>query len=820
MTYAGAAAAGALVIFLLSVLGGRFVSSSQIPWPVTDLHVQVNSPSSCRYYSCTWADLKCARDDNLHYTPTYVWYKNGEVVPDVTSSIYSEYFYPEDSYSCAAVGHEYRPSPPVCVAGSSCNRVIYSSRSLCATVGSTVDISCTYRSYDDDIQSKFWFIPDRNYYSQPGDLTNDYDYAGRAQVFDSTNRGSTLRITNLVTGDSNEYRFKFKTASFEWKSVSPGTRLRVTDLQVQVTSKTVTHSYAEAKLKCINNCYRPTIVWFKNGQKIKVGSSTYSAYFYPGDVITCAVKGHESHRSPSVYTPNVPSVWVRPSREVTEGTSLTLSCSSGANPTATYSWYRNNVNQYNAFLRSGSQLELWSIQPSQSGHYYCIAENALGRRTSESIFINVKYAPKTSSVSMNPTGEIVEGCSVTLTCNSDANPAPTYTWYKEDRQLLQGSGSYRFTSITAENRGAYYCKSENQYGRRMSSSLFVDVKYAPKLPFVSINSSGEIMEGSSVTLNCISDANPAANYTWYKENQTLINGSEGIYHFTSISSEDRGIYYCKSGNQYGKIMSSPLFIDVQYPPRLPSVSLNPFGKIVEGSSVSLNCSSDANPAANYTWYKENQTLINGSKDARKLPFASVNSSDEIMEGRSMALNCSSDANPAANYTWYKKNQTLINGSKDAPKLPFASMNSSYEIMEGSSVTLSCSSDANPAANYTWYKENQTLINGSEGIYHFTPIRSEDRGIYYCKSENQYGRIMSSPLFINVQYPPKPQFASVNSSGEIVEGSSVTLNCSSDANPAANYILDFDRSVFQFLFVSGGFSTSVSYSGGGMHGQLG
>ena len=85
----------------------------------------------------------------------------------------------------------------------------------------------------------------------------------------------------------------------------------------------------------------------------------------------------------------------------------------------------------------------------------------------------------------------------------------------------------------------------------------------PKLPSVSVSPSGEIVEGSSVTLTCSSDANPAADYTWYKENQTLYQGPEGSYHFISISSEDRGIYYCKSENQYGQINSSSLLIDVQ-----------------------------------------------------------------------------------------------------------------------------------------------------------------------------------------------------------------------------------------------------------------
>ena len=80
---------------------------------------------------------------------------------------------------------------------------------------------------------------------------------------------------------------------------------------------------------------------------------------------------------------------------------------------------------------------------------------------------------------------------------------------------------------------------------------------------MSVSPSAEIVEGSSVTLSCSSDANPAANYTWYKEEQEVFQRQEGSYHFSSISSEDRGNYSCKSENQHGSLGSESVLIDVQ-----------------------------------------------------------------------------------------------------------------------------------------------------------------------------------------------------------------------------------------------------------------
>ncbi|KAF7644173.1 hypothetical protein LDENG_00226540, partial [Lucifuga dentata] len=158
-----------------------------------------------------------------------------------------------------------------------------------------------------------------------------------------------------------------------------------------------------------------------------------------------------------------------------EGSSVTLSCSSDANPAATYTWYKKDGNPELNPLSKDSQLIFSSIKSSDSGEFYCTSENKLGKKTSEYVSVNVEYAPKIPSVSVSPSGEITEGSSVTLICSSDANPAATYTWYKQDRILNQGpDGRFNFTSISSEDRRSYYCKSENKHGHNTSERLFLN----------------------------------------------------------------------------------------------------------------------------------------------------------------------------------------------------------------------------------------------------------------------------------------------------------------------------------------------------------
>ncbi|XP_040891997.1 B-cell receptor CD22-like [Toxotes jaculatrix] len=488
----------------------------------------------------------------------------------------------------------------------------------------------------------------------------------------------------------------------EWQSGLPGTTLTVTEPRVQVQ---VIWSSTGPKLICNSSCLLPgrsSFVWYENGNII-MGETSHSLrrLFDPEDSFSCA---YEGYRSPPVYAPRVPTVWVSPPGDIMKYSSVTLNCSSDANSPTVYTWYKNNQ----SLLRKEPQLVFSSIQSSDSGQYYCTAENDLGRRTSNFIFINVKYGPQTSTLSVSPSGEIVEGSSVTLTCSSDANPAADYTWYKENQTLLQGPEDiYNFSSIRSEDRGFYQCKSENQYGQISSEPLFLDVQYAPKLPSVSVSPSAEIKEGSSVNLTCSSDANPAANYTWYKKDEDSAKASGQIFTITNIRAEHSGSYYCEAQNSRGRHSST-------------------FHLTVRGSSVTLTCSSDANPAANYTWYKENQTLLQGPEDIYH--FSSISSEDRgTYYCRSVNQHGRSVSSPLFIEVYY------------APKLPSVSVSPSAEIKEGSSVNLTCSSDANPAANYTWYKEDEDSAKASGQIFIITNIRAEHSGSYYCEAQNSRGR---------------------------------------------------------------------------------
>ena len=90
--------------------------------------------------------------------------------------------------------------------------------------------------------------------------------------------------------------------------------------------------------------------------------------------------------------------------------------------------------------------------------------------------------------------------------------------------------------------------------------MIIFITDLPKTPSVTMSPSGEIEEGSSVTLSCSSDANPAANYTWFKEHEDSVRESGQNYTITNITSEHGGNYYCQAHNAIGLTYSTFLFI--------------------------------------------------------------------------------------------------------------------------------------------------------------------------------------------------------------------------------------------------------------------
>nr|XP_055062369.1 B-cell receptor CD22-like [Misgurnus anguillicaudatus] len=110
--------------------------------------------------------------------------------------------------------------------------------------------------------------------------------------------------------------------------------------------------------------------------------------------------------------------------------------------------------------------------------------------------------------------------------------------------------------------------------------------------------------------------------------------------------------------------------------------------------------------------------------------------------------------------------------------------SGERVTERHSVNLTCKSRCSltDRSTFIWFKNTQSLSERTDrnNQHILQSVTRNDSGNYSCAVQ---GHNLTSPhQYLNVVYPPEETHVVVNPSGEIKEGDSVNLTCSSESNP--------------------------------------
>ncbi|XP_030646276.1 sialic acid-binding Ig-like lectin 10 [Chanos chanos] len=289
-------------------------------------------------------------------------------------------------------------------------------------------------------------------------------------------------------------------------------------------------------------------------------------------------------------TDDPPKVSLRPDKvEVMEGESVRFNCSAEAScpslgPMLTWS-PRLNMSEEKLQEKISPITHMTSVltftaTPLHHGETItCTAtyqlKNNQTNTSARSATLNVLYSPRNTSVSVSPSGWVLEGSSVTLTCLSDANPAVhNYTWYRvrgTEMEFIVTGQNLTFNKTDPTHSGQYRCEAQNAHGVGNATAQ-LDIQFAPQISV----SSGCKKSEAEMHCVCESRGSPSPRLEWYLSGHQITNSSNTVIteeplgekglksSFTMCQSQkDTPTLLCLSTNTLGS--ASLLFASVSTP---------------------------------------------------------------------------------------------------------------------------------------------------------------------------------------------------------------------------------------------------------------
>ncbi|XP_076801453.1 neural cell adhesion molecule 2-like isoform X2 [Clavelina lepadiformis] len=378
----------------------------------------------------------------------------------------------------------------------------------------------------------------------------------------------------------------------------------------------------------------------------------------------------------------------------------------------------DGTNSSRIYVNPDGNLVIRRIKKSDEGVYVCRAiEDFQTQLIKQKFTVDVEFAPKNLKVKEAETLNL--GDSTKLSCHANAEPDPSYTWYRETvvnstkQQTVitfgveDGGAKLALVNVTLADEGRYVCEVRNKRGN-INGTTDVVVQVPPTILH---SNDDKVSVGGEATLSCEASGKPTPTVHFYKSgvyvNMSLVTQSPGSVSaeydegyarlsFNHASIEDRGQYECVATNDAGTV-SENLNLDVLYAPQnktLPTVSR------CTGQSAQIVCSFDANPDPDLVW---GQIVNEGQQEW------------ETMFGEFVS-------------------------KSSAPPCPDC-VNASFKPLQLDQ-------------NFVVSTKNRMLILDIKNV------TAQSFGEYYCKANNSQGENMASAELVEAQKPGVPRKVTV------------------------------------------------------------
>ncbi|KAL3053564.1 hypothetical protein OYC64_005986 [Pagothenia borchgrevinki] len=417
--------------------------------------------------------------------------------------------------------------------------------------------------------------------------------------------------------------------------------------------------------------------------------------------------------------------------------------------------------EHGAEFRCEAQLDFRSHGPQLPVH-------------SKIYIVSVNYAPEFKNTSENYF--VPEGDDVTLNCDAEGRPQPTFHW-KHDGKKLSDTNNLNITRVNTS--GTYHCSAINSLGnitKEIHVRVTLNIPAAPAVittsavittpepskprgcPLVLTPAKIVVRFGDPVSINCSTSVAVPIIMGWevtsgdISKNDTSVTWSLEKVEDWSIKSACFIIYEDD--------MEQPCYVELDITlyktPDIVSVSASDPGPMMEGTENQLKCDIiNVTPVQKLTvrWYRGTDILHTDVLDENRMIPVNMSSIFNFTAERDYngaEFKCEAELQLETNRPDLDHNLTSSSSPHTAVVLykplikpcqgPFAGVEHEFSLDK-----FPCQADGNPPPIFRWYYDGK-MINASE------PLTRTQSGKYTAEVSNRIGSSNTS-IDITIEYGP-------------------------------------------------------------------
>ncbi|XP_053096923.1 basement membrane-specific heparan sulfate proteoglycan core protein isoform X14 [Pangasianodon hypophthalmus] len=663
-------------------------------------------------------------------------------------------------------------------------------------------------------------------------------------------RGGVLTFPSVEQSDEGEYTCRALNAHGEHAAravlyVQRSSAVEVTKPTVTISSPVLTVQQGQrAELRCTaTGNPAPSIEW-TGGPGNRISSSAIirgGVLIFPsversdeGEYTCRAFNTYGEHaarlvlyvQSSSAGIVTKPTVTIHPPGiTIQQGQRAEFRCTATGNPTPSVEWTGPGNRISSSAIIQGGVLTFPSVQRSDEGDYTCRAVNIHGEHTARAVLY--VHSASLPHVQVSPQRvEIHEGETLRLYCRAGGSPSPGLTWKKRGGtlppQAIPSHGFHQFKSnsldvlqrridemqarmertdygtllipdMKVSDAGTYLCIGTNAVG---SSEAVIDVTVikGETVPSdVTIQSTtGTVVQGEMLELNCIVQGNPPPSVIWSRANGLGLSSNHQVIgsklRILQASPDDSGEYICRV---YGgpHTRQASIYVSVTSEAvrhQSPIISIEPHSIVVKkGESASFRCRlhTGAQPVRLEWKLSTNEPFqdnVNVSPDGSVF---TISSAQPVNQG---AYRCVA-SNP------YGVTHSIASLIVKEPPRATVTPTGPVRVKVGEPINLECQAAGEPRPSVTWHRldnNRKTILSSpvpmeSNAVMQILVARPEDSGTYICTAQNSQGRLETRVEVIiegGAQVPTVPRAIVRDPLLVVVEGSTAVLHCDAHGFP--------------------------------------